>query len=79
MSIDLSEVTRDALTLPDDQRARLAQLLWESLSAAERGPTSADFTDAVDRAAERDAELTSGGVASQSHDEAMREAREAIQ
>jgi hypothetical protein len=78
MSTDLSDITREALSLPDDERVRLAQLLWDSLTEAGRGPAVADTVDAVAEAGQRDGELTSGKVQPQSHDEAIRAAREAI-
>jgi len=78
MSTDLSEITRDALSLPDDERARLAQLLWDSLTEAGRGPGADDLAVAVEESGRRDDELTSGEVQPQSHDDAIRAAREAI-
>jgi hypothetical protein len=78
MSTDLSEITREALSLPDDERARLAQLLWDSLTEAGRGPNADDLAATVGEARRRDDELTSGSAEMQSHEDAIRAAREAI-
>jgi putative addiction module component (TIGR02574 family) len=63
------------MSLPPDERAELAEALWESI-----GDPSAleNDADSVKNALRRDAELTSGQTVGRTHDEVMQSARRAI-
>jgi len=68
MSVD--QIAAEALRMPPQARAALAESLWESLT--DPFATSAlDDTDAVVLAKERDRELETGEVQPISHEELM--------
>ncbi len=69
------QLTTEAMALPLSERVSLAQTLWESIDA---GLTDADEGEAVREAIRRDQELSSGTVASRTHEEVMQTARRAI-
>jgi len=64
-----------AMELPLPERVSLAQALWQSIDA---GLAVTDESDAVREAVVRDRELSSGDVASRTHEEVMQAARRAI-
>ena len=69
MSID--QIAAEALRLPPQQRAILAESLWESLTDPFKIPAAADDAETVAQAVERDRELDSGQVQPLSHEEMM--------
>jgi len=69
MSID--QIAAEALRLPPQQRAILAESLWESLTDPFKIPAAPDDAETVALAVERDRELDSGQVQPVSHEEMM--------
>jgi hypothetical protein len=67
MSID--QVAAEALRLPPNQRAMLAESLWESLTDPFKLPAESDDAEAIALALERDRQLEAGEVAPLSHEE----------
>ena len=63
------------MDLPLDERVRLAEALWESIS---EGLSTADERDAIAEARRRDAELNSGAAIGRTHEDVMQAARRAI-
>jgi len=75
-SMGTTELVEQLLALPIAERVEVAQALWHSI---DEGLSSEQHPDGViDTASRRDAELTSGAVASRSHEEVMQAARRAI-
>ena len=77
MPADISKIADTALRLPAEQRAHLAEKLWESLGDPYLADQRSD-DDALAEAKRRDAEIESGQVEPLSHDEVMKAARDAI-
>ena len=75
MSATLEQIEREALALPAEKRARLADTLWESLDAAADTGLTAEWTAEVKR---RCSEIDEGTVKLIPADEAIREARERL-
>lgn len=75
---DLSQLTRQALALPLDDRIQLAQELWASVGPSAVDSVDKEVTEALDTADRRDAELASGAVQGISHDDAIARARKSI-
>ncbi len=74
----IDDLAETALGLPVDERAALAQRLWESLEGAP--PLSADVeAEQIATARRRAEELQSGAVHGKPHDEVLRNARRAIE
>ena len=69
------EVIQQAMALPLEERIGLAEVLWQSIS---EGLPAGPEREALDEAARRDAELTSGAVIGRTHEEVMQAARRAI-
>ena len=69
------EVIQQAMALPLEERIGLAEVLWQSIS---EGLPAGDEREALNEAAKRDAELTSGSVVGRTHEEVMQAARRAI-
>lgn len=69
------QLTEQVLALPLDERVDLAEALWQSIGA---GLQAGEEREAIELAARRDAELTSGAVVGRTHDEVMQAARRAI-
>ena len=69
MSID--EIVSEALRLPIQQRALLAESLWESLEDSFEGTVVSDDTAAAALAVERDRQIDTGEVRAIPHDEIM--------
>lgn len=72
------QLTRDAIALPLKERVRLAETLWESIHLDNFSSTGSDEGDTLAQVLRRDAELSSGSVEGESHDEVMGAARRAI-
>jgi putative addiction module component (TIGR02574 family) len=64
-----------AMALPLEERIGLAEALWQSIS---EGLPAGDEREAIEQAARRDAELTSGTAAGRTHEEVMQAARRAL-
>ena len=69
------QLKTEAMALPLRERVSLAQALWQSIDS---GLTDTNERDAVNEAARRDQELSSGAVAGRTHEEAMQAARRAL-
>jgi putative addiction module component (TIGR02574 family) len=77
MPPDVSKIADSALHLPLEQRAQLAEQLWESLGDPYLTDQRSD-DQALTEAKRRDAEIESGLVKPLSHDDVMKAARDAI-
>lgn len=73
MSPNLDILMPQVMALPPQQRAELAQRLWESVEG-ELDEDEVMFEE-IDR---RDAEMESGAVETYSHEEVIRDARKAL-
>jgi len=71
----VQQLTELVMALPLAERVDLAETLWRSIGEELR--TGGEH-EAIEQAARRDAELTSGAAAGQTHEEAMQAARRAI-
>jgi putative addiction module component (TIGR02574 family) len=69
--MSIEQIAAEALRLPPKERAMLAESLWESLADPFKVAASADDTDAVALATERDRQLEAGEVQPVSHEEMM--------
>lgn len=69
MSID--KIASDVLRLPPEQRAMLAEALWESLSDPYMSPAEQDDAESIKIALERDRQLEAREVEPVSHEEMM--------
>ena len=69
MSID--QIAAEALRLPPNERAMLAESLWESLTDPFKIPAESDDAEAIALALERDRQLETGAVQPLSHEELM--------
>ena len=69
MSID--QIAAEALRLPPQERAMLAESLWESLADPFEIPAVTADAEAVALAMERDRELEAGDVRPLTHEELM--------
>ena len=69
MSID--QIAAAALRLPAQERAMLAESLWESLTDPYKVPSQMDDAEALALAVERDRQLSAGEVQPVSHEEMM--------
>jgi putative addiction module component (TIGR02574 family) len=76
MSPQLSQLTDQALALPEDERLILAEVLWASVEPSQGGLEVDDELIAeIDR---REAEVASGAVKPIPYEQAMREIRESL-
>jgi hypothetical protein len=75
-SMSTQSLAEQALTLPLAERVHLAEALWQSIG---EGLKAGDEKEAIEQAAQRDAELNSGAVSGRTHDEVMQAARRALQ
>jgi len=66
-----AQIKELALSLPDQERADLAQALWESLDAS-FFPVSEEFLAELER---RDQKISSGEVSCRTHEEVMAKAK----
>jgi putative addiction module component (TIGR02574 family) len=69
MSID--QIAAEALRLPPQERAMLAESLWESLTDPFKVPAEADDAEAIRLSLERDRQLETSQVQPLSHEELM--------
>jgi putative addiction module component (TIGR02574 family) len=69
MSID--QIAAEALRLPPNDRAMLAESLWESLTDPFKIPAESDDAEAIALALDRDRQLEVGEVQALSHEELM--------
>ena len=74
-----TDLTSLILALPAEQRAALAQAVWESLEDAEIRVSADIERDALANAQRRDAELSSGAALGRDHADVLRDARRALQ
>ena len=79
MSVELPDLASQLLALPVQERAILAQKLWDSLSDAEAIDSSHDDSETLKLAQERDEELSRGDVEERLHAEVMKAARRKLQ
>ena len=70
-----AELKQLALALPPEERADLAEVLWESLDDTVP-PISDEFLRELER---RDEEMDSGKVIGRTHEEVMAEAKRRLQ
>ena len=71
----IQQLTEQVMALPLAERIELAEALWQSIGA---GLRSRSELEAIERAARRDSELTSGASTGRTHEEVMQSARRAI-
>jgi putative addiction module component (TIGR02574 family) len=69
--MSIEQIAAEALRLPPEQRALLAESLWESLDDPYKLPAELDDVHALALALERDQELETGKVQPVSHEELM--------
>lgn len=69
--MSIEQIASEALRLPPEQRARLAESLWESLEDPFKVPAAMDDAAALALAVERDREVEKGLVQPVSHEELM--------
>ena len=74
MSPQFDQLTTQALALSPEERAELAQVLWDSVDGLNDDEDEELFAE-IER---RDAEIESGAVQTFSHEEVMRHAQQAI-
>jgi putative addiction module component (TIGR02574 family) len=70
-SMSIDQITAEALRLPPQERAVLAESLWESLVDPFEVPAVTDEAEAVAVAIERDRQLETGEVRPLAHEELM--------
>jgi putative addiction module component (TIGR02574 family) len=73
-SASFDALSAQAMALPPEQRAELAQRLWSSVEG-EPSDEDAELFAEIDR---RDAEIESGEVKTISYEQAMREIRDSL-
>ncbi len=73
------ELAKEAMALPLAERVALAQTLWQSIGGGNDKPVVEEVNWAIEEAAKRDAELSSGAVIGRTHKQVMRAARKAIE
>ncbi len=66
------ELFDQAMALPMEERIELAEALWQSISD---GLSAGSQADALQQAAQREAELSAGLVVGCTHEEVMQSAR----
>jgi putative addiction module component (TIGR02574 family) len=69
-----AQIKELALALPNEERANLAQALWESLDAS-FFPISEEYLAELER---RDRTISSGGVTCHTHEEVMARAKRVL-
>jgi putative addiction module component (TIGR02574 family) len=69
--MSIEQIAAEALRLPADERARLAESLWESLEGPFKAPGAMDDAAALDLALDRDQQIEKGKVKAVSHEEMM--------
>jgi putative addiction module component (TIGR02574 family) len=78
MAATLDELTREILSLPADDRFKLAERIWDSIEDAHLRvePMSDSVRAAAEDALRRDAEMSSGADEGRSLDEVMARIRQ---
>jgi putative addiction module component (TIGR02574 family) len=71
----IQQLTELVMALPLAERIDLAEALWQSIG---EGLRAGEEGEAIEQAARRDAELTSGAASARTHEEVMQAARRAI-
>ena len=69
--MSLDQIAAEALRLPPEERALLAESLWESLEDPFEARTEIDEASALALAVERDQQIEQGEVNAVPHDELM--------
>jgi len=69
--MSIEQIAAEALRLPPQERAMLAESLWESLVDPFEIPAAADDAEAAALALERDRQLEAGEVRPLTHEELM--------
>jgi putative addiction module component (TIGR02574 family) len=72
----IDQIAAEALRLPPNERAMLAESLWESLTDPFKIPAESDDAEALALALERDRQLEAGEVQPLSHEEMMARLRQ---
>lgn len=73
--MSLESIAPEALQLSDAERAQLASTLWASLENPYDKQTMSSEAEAIELAAQRDAEIESGKVRAITHTEMMNRLR----
>lgn len=73
--METRQLAEQVMALPLAERVDLAEALWQSIC---EGLRVGGEREAIDQAARRDAELTSGAVSGRTHEEVTQAARRAI-
>lgn len=73
--ISISQLTKDALSLPPEERARLAQTLLESIDSGFQDAPDAELQSILER---REKELEDGVVQAVPLEQAMEQARRSL-
>jgi putative addiction module component (TIGR02574 family) len=73
--MSVQQIAAEALRLSPQERAQLAESLWESLEDPFAAPCEMTEEKALDVALERDREIQSGAVKPISHEELMAKLR----
>jgi hypothetical protein len=71
----IQQLTEQVMALPLAQRVDLAEALWQSIG---EGLRASGEREAIEQAARRDAELSSGTAPGRTHEEVIQAARRAI-
>lgn len=71
------QLTEQVMALPLAERVDLAEALWQSIGEGLQAHAGGE-REAIEQAARRDAELTSGAASGRTHEEVMQAARRAI-
>jgi hypothetical protein len=73
--MSIEQIVAEALRLPVEQRAQVAESLWESLEDPSAAGAQIDDAAATALAIERDRQMETGEVTPVLHDEMMRRLR----
>lgn len=78
--ISIAQLTKDALSLPLDERIQLAQLLWESVNAEPESSQNvqASKDELLDTLERRNSELENGMVEAISYDQVLNSLRKSL-
>lgn len=74
-----AELTSQILALPADQRAAIAQRVWESIEGEEFAISPQADAEALAVSQRRDDEMSNCEVSGRSHEEVIKNARRAIE
>lgn len=78
--ISIAQLTKDALSLPLDERIQLAQLLWESVNAEPESSQDAraDEDELLSTLERRNSELENGTLEAVPYDQALNSLRKSL-